>query len=1008
MKILSIQFKNINSLRGEHQIDFTAKEFVQNPLFAITGPTGSGKTTLLDVISLALFNEVPRLGKISSTVVQEQGAVLTRGQDKAFAQVNYQCNSGKYASVWSIHRASSGKVQPHSMEITQLDTNERLDLKNSEVPGKNEELIGLNYDQFIKSVLLAQGEFSKFLKAARRDRSELLENITGTKIYRELGKLAFQKYNEVKKEIEEQNILLENEKSRIFEEEQRLALEEELKKLTKTKSDQEKEQLILKKQIEIKKELQKLEKVIAERNKNLEEINLQKEVFEKEHSDRLEKHNRVARHATDLHSWSNKKQTLGSLSEDKEKLTQRKSDFSKDRESLFDRIKTFVGEEFEVEKAEEKLQEFRKKISGLIQERQQLIDRYKSNINILESELRIFNLDSIKDLGGNPQDWQELMDSVKAERKKFEEIFSTYPDNPEEVLQQKEKELERIQKAKEIAQQLTYFEEQSSEIQKKLLRTKEELEPLPKTIEENKKQLVIAEKDQKIFQLQRDNQLLEASLESHRHKLEDGKPCPLCGALEHPYAVDSPEKESESERLLNEKEREVRKLNDLISQQSNKLELLQQQKVEYENELHTNKEKRKTLEEDFSEIYEERKAVGFIEQQIQKTREYINKIKQYQDFKLRDKALERAKPIYEDLREILRLGKEKKEEISKLYQGTAIDAEVSELQKSWQKINHTISSAEEQLREILNKVKTETSIISQLENPLLDQLMPFGFNDLKAAFSALMPNDEYEQIRNKIQEFKDKINRFSAEIKTYSSQKLSLTEQIKSQKSLSELEKEDLELTQKIREIITEINHAERKLKNDEDSLKQIQEIKKNIKKMEKDNFRWMILDKMIGDAKGNTFNQFAQDLTLKHLLRLANERLKGINDRYMLKMVPGMPSNKDNLVIADKDMGGQERAVHTLSGGETFLMSLGLALALSDLASQKIKINSLFIDEGFGTLDPETLDQTLDTLERLQASSTKTIGIISHVDSLKERIATQIKLEKSGQGYSSMKIVSA
>src|SRR5699024_12118044 len=118
----------------------------------------------------------------------------------------------------------------------------------------------------------------------------------------------------------------------------------------------------------------------------------------------------------------------------------------------------------------------------------------------------------------------------------------------------------------------------------------------------------------------------------------------------------------------------------------------------------------------------------------------------------------------------------------------------------------------------------------------------------------------------------------------------------------------------------------------------------------------WMILDKMIGDAKGNTFNQFAQDLTLKHLLRLANERLKGINDRYMLKMVPGMPSNKDNLVIADKDMGGQERAVHTLSGRETFLMGLGMALALSDLAYPKRNINSLYIDKAVGKLDPKTL----------------------------------------------------
>jgi exonuclease SbcC len=97
---------------------------------------------------------------------------------------------------------------------------------------------------------------------------------------------------------------------------------------------------------------------------------------------------------------------------------------------------------------------------------------------------------------------------------------------------------------------------------------------------------------------------------------------------------------------------------------------------------------------------------------------------------------------------------------------------------------------------------------------------------------------------------------------------------------------------------------------------------------------------------------------------------------------------------------------VKTLSGGETFILSLSLALALSDLAAKNVEINSLFIDEGFGTLDPETLDQTIDTLEKLQSESSKTIGIISHVEALKERIGTQIQLERNGQGYSSLKVV--
>ena len=112
-----------------------------------------------------------------------------------------------------------------------------------------------------------------------------------------------------------------------------------------------------------------------------------------------------------------------------------------------------------------------------------------------------------------------------------------------------------------------------------------------------------------------------------------------------------------------------------------------------------------------------------------------------------------------------------------------------------------------------------------------------------------------------------------------------------------------------------------------------------------------------------------------------------------------------DDLVVVDTNMGNERRSVKTLSGGETFIISLSLALGLSDLASRDVLIESLFIDEGFGTLDPEVLETTIGTLEQLQAESNKTVGIISHVDSMRERIYTQVQLEKQQNGFSTMKI---
>ena len=194
-------------------------------------------------------------------------------------------------------------------------------------------------------------------------------------------------------------------------------------------------------------------------------------------------------------------------------------------------------------------------------------------------------------------------------------------------------------------------------------------------------------------------------------------------------------------------------------------------------------------------------------------------------------------------------------------------------------------------------------------------------------------------------------------------------------------------------------------IKTQEAYLKQLEDLKQSIAETEKRNLRWKLLNELIGDATGKKFNDFAQDLSLSQLLKLANKRLNDLSDRYLLDK-PDLRNEDDSLVAIDSHMGGQRRSVKTLSGGETFILSLSMALALSDLASRNVNINSLFIDEGFGTLDPETLDQTLDTLEKLQAESSKTIGIISHVDSLKERISTQIKLSRNGQGYSRIEIV--
>jgi exonuclease SbcC len=164
----------------------------------------------------------------------------------------------------------------------------------------------------------------------------------------------------------------------------------------------------------------------------------------------------------------------------------------------------------------------------------------------------------------------------------------------------------------------------------------------------------------------------------------------------------------------------------------------------------------------------------------------------------------------------------------------------------------------------------------------------------------------------------------------------------------------------------------------------------------------WQRLDSLIGSAKGDKFRKFAQGLTLDHLLHLANSHLARLHGRYLLRR---KTTGELELDIVDSWQGEVARDTRTLSGGESFLVSLALALALSDLVSHKTSIDSLFLDEGFGTLDADTLEIALNALDTLNASG-KMIGVISHVEGMKERIPAQIRVEKGGGvGYSRLRI---
>ena len=165
MKIIQLSFNNIHNLKGPHVISFEELPLKSAGIFAIIGPTGSGKSTILDVITLALFNRIPRFNSpISKAKMNDLGSVMTHYTNSAEASIIYEVNGNRYTSSWRIAKARTGNLKDYEMSISDAGGN-YLDLKRSEVPSKNEELIGLKYDQFVKSIILSQGQFSKFFES---------------------------------------------------------------------------------------------------------------------------------------------------------------------------------------------------------------------------------------------------------------------------------------------------------------------------------------------------------------------------------------------------------------------------------------------------------------------------------------------------------------------------------------------------------------------------------------------------------------------------------------------------------------------------------------------------------------------------------------------------------------------------------------------------------------------------------------------------------------------------
>jgi exonuclease SbcC len=338
-----------------------------------------------------------------------------------------------------------------------------------------------------------------------------------------------------------------------------------------------------------------------------------------------------------------------------------------------------------------------------------------------------------------------------------------------------------------------------------------------------------------------------------------------------------------------------------------------------------------------------------------------------------------------------------------LFKGGSILKYRDDLKTKWTATHTHLATNQKSIKDNNELLESTTQQFNTLQSELVVKVTEAGFNSIEELSAAILPNNQVETIKRKQQQIQ------TNEIELSSNKKIN-EETLAAAKlqddlpiTLEEVNASISSLTNERDNHLSTLGQLQQQLLQHQQNKERIAGIIAQMSQMQQLQKHYATLNNMIGDSTGNKFNNIIQRITLRHLFNMTNQRLLTLMDRYQVDL--GGDGQEDEIWVIDMYMGDEKRTINSVSGGERFVISLAMALALSDLASNNVKIDSLFIDEGFGSLSPEDLDNAISMLERMQVENEKTIGIISHVESLKERISTQIQVQKLQNGESTLQL---
>ena len=974
-------------------IDF--ESFQEDGLFLITGPTGSGKTMIFDAMIFALY------GKTSGQIRQTDSLRCDHALNEipTFVEFSFSLHQQNYTIKRNPKYYLEGKKTPKQPSALLTLPDGKMVEGIKEVNQKMISLLGVDDQQFKQICMIAQGEFTKLIMASSDEREKVLRELFHSETYQKLE----EKLKIHLKVYQDKYDLLLNKRKDLMQELQVEDHQEYLSKQTKLTASQQKEYDDLKKDLDQKKQQLQLYRLQNQRLIQLKDLKQQFQDLKKQENDYQELNKTVdtlkkAQETNYLYiSYIKQQKKLQTLKLNQEDFLKQLKKLEKDYQEKKVQADFLTVKQQTKEKLQNQIQETKQLINQIYQYQNdyQNLQTLKQQYRMLDEEHKLFLKKKEKFENGLQRD-QERIQSEQQVQSKYELIKQQYVRLNEQKV--------KVHQLSDYYDQILKLNENKSDLQEEYTVVEKQVDH--EKMQYNKMEKLYFRKQAGIFALQ----------------LKEDQPCPICGSLHHPHPAQI-EKEDITKEKLDQQAKKVKqqehRLQDILQKillSNQKKEMLVKQTKQLSSELNIQEEISKEIfikELDHLSKDEKRMKKEYLE--LQDELKYIQKLKKSVALSLKDmstyesKELKQAQSL-ENIQVQIHQLSGKLDDSLRQYEIGEVNKNYQQVQKEYRQLSLEIETIQQDYEKVKNKyleIKTKISSLNQQiiqEQEIYDELD----NKYHTALDAFINEEEFLNLKtqiNQISILEKKYQDYLISLKSLNEQIISLENEVKDSTyvDLSSLSETIKEVNQQLREKNDDLEKLKIDYSLKEKMIKDIQKINQQLEKDEDTYQRYLDLYNL-ASGKNNarvSIERYVLATYFENMLIYANVIMKQLSQgRYQLlrKDDAGKGRSQQGLELDVFDQeSGNIRSIKTLSGGESFKAALSLALGLSRMVQDYaggIELNTLFIDEGFGSLDSQSLDQAMNCLMELHHEN-KLIGIISHVSDLKDRIERQLVVER-------------